>query len=381
MKKICYIILILCFSLVSCAPTENVIDDGTQANTTDLNDYENVLNSLDEEQIGKLPQNIKCVVNDKLNIDSEINIWDATSYYVKSGKVKAINFSENKDKCYDLMEKLAKAINLNKDVCVQSHRSENGNEIYLWDNNYTQDSIAIRNDSALAETHDGKLAVSASKFGTYYSPFNDKDKFRTDKQLMFMSAEEAEELAVKTAKELEINVCEKNELYVLDDKNTLIFPEDDTDKQNDTYVFFMFPDVYGIPYSRCPENEALTGYANKENHLVIAMDEKGISFLDIPPLYDWVETTETGEILHPSSILSKEVDKLKKYVTSGDIEVSEISLEYMLFADKNETYDIKPVWVVYYYQNQLVTGENSYTQKMALYDVYDAYTGEEYRIQ
>ena len=52
MKKICYIILILCFSLVSCAPTENVIDDGTQANTTDLNDYENVLNSLDEEQIG-----------------------------------------------------------------------------------------------------------------------------------------------------------------------------------------------------------------------------------------------------------------------------------------------------------------------------------------
>ena len=41
MKKICYIILILCFSLVSCAPTENVIDDGTQANTTDLNDYEN----------------------------------------------------------------------------------------------------------------------------------------------------------------------------------------------------------------------------------------------------------------------------------------------------------------------------------------------------
>ena len=32
----------------------------------------------------------------------------------------------------------------------------------------------------------------------------------------------------------------KNELYVLDDKNTLIFPEDDTDKQNDTYVFFMF---------------------------------------------------------------------------------------------------------------------------------------------
>ena len=174
---------------------------------------------------------------------------------------------------------------------------------------------------------------------------------------MFMSAEEAEELAVKTAKELEINVCEKNELYVLDDKNTLIFPEDDTDKQNDTYVFFMFPDVYGIPY------------------------EKGISFLDIPPLYDWVETTETGEILHPSSILSKEVDKLKKYVTSGDIEVSEISLEYMLFADKNETYDIKPVWVVYYYQNQLVTGENSYTQKMALYDVYDAYTGEEYRIQ
>lgn len=35
----------------------------------------------------------------------------------------------------------------------------------------------------------------------------------------------------------------------------------------------------------------------------------------------------------------------------------------MLFADKNETYDIKPVWVVYYYQNQLVTGENSYTQK------------------
>lgn len=47
----------------------------------------------------------------------------------------------------------------------------------------------------------------------------------------------------------------------------------------------------------------------------------------------------------------------------------------MLFADKNETYDIKPVWVVYYYQNQLVTGENSYTQKMALYDVYDAYTG------
>lgn len=32
--------------------------------------------------------------NDKLNIDSEINIWDATSYYVKSGKVKAINFSE-----------------------------------------------------------------------------------------------------------------------------------------------------------------------------------------------------------------------------------------------------------------------------------------------
>ena len=335
MKKICYIILILCFSLVSCAPTENVIDDGTQANTTDLNDYENVLNSLDEEQIGKLPQNIKCVVNDKLNIDSEINIWDATSYYVKSGKVKAINFSENKDKCYDLMEKLAKAINLNKDVCVQSHRSENGNEIYLWDNNYTQDSIAIRNDSALAETHDGKLAVSASKFGTYYSPFNDKDKFRTDKQLMFMSAEEAEELAVKTA----------------------------------------------IPYSRCPENEALTGYANQENHLVIAMDEKGISFLDIPPLYDWVETTETGEILHPSSILSKEVDKLKKYVTSGDIEVSEISLEYMLFADKNETYDIKPVWVVYYYQNQLVTGENSYTQKMALYDVYDAYTGEEYRIQ
>ena len=82
-----------------------------------------------------------------------------------------------------------------------------------------------------------------------------------------------------------------------------------------------------------------------------------------------------------ASILSKEVDKLKKYVTSGDIEVSEISLEYMLFADKNETYDIKPVWVVYYYQNQLVTGENSYTQKMALYDVYDAYTGEEYRIQ
>ncbi len=80
-------------------------------------------------------------------------------------------------------------------------------------------------------------------------------------------------------------------------------------------------------------------------------------------MYDWVETTETGEILHPSSILSKEVDKLKKYVTSGDIEVSEISLEYMLFADKNETYDIKPVWVVYYYQNQLVTGENSYTQK------------------
>lgn len=53
----------------------------------------------------------------------------------------------------------------------------------------------------------------------------------------------------------------------------------------------------------------------------------------------------------------------------------------MLFADKNETYDIKPVWVVYYYQNQLVTGENSYTQKMALYNVYDAYTGEEYRIQ
>ena len=154
---------------------------------------------------------------DYLYIYSEINICYVTSFYVKSGKVKAINFSENKDKCYDLMEKLAKAINLNKDVCVQSHRSENGNEIYLWDNNYTQDSIAIRNDSALAETHDGKLAVSASKFGTYYPPFNDKDKFRTDKQLMFMSAEEAEELAVKTAKELEIKVCEKNELYVLDD--------------------------------------------------------------------------------------------------------------------------------------------------------------------
>lgn len=40
----------------------------------------------------------------------------------------------------------------------------------------------------------------------------------------------------------------------------------------------MFPDVYGIPYSRCPENEALTGYANQENHLVIAMDEREFRF-------------------------------------------------------------------------------------------------------
>ena len=61
--------------------------------------------------------------------------------------------------------------------------------------------------------------------------------------------------------------------------------------------------------------------------------------------------------------------------------ITKINNKPALFADKNETYDIKPVWVVYYYQNQLVTGENSYTQKMALYDVYDAYTGEEYRIQ
>ena len=35
MKKICYLLLILSFSMAGCAPTEAVIEDNTQAGTTD----------------------------------------------------------------------------------------------------------------------------------------------------------------------------------------------------------------------------------------------------------------------------------------------------------------------------------------------------------
>ena len=379
MKKKYLILFLCCVTLGGCAPTEAVVENSEVS--TGTSEYEKVLASLDEELIENLPQTIECTVNDKLIVDAEINTWDADGYLIKSGKGKLINFSEDEDKSYELMNQLAELINLNEDDCEQSYRFENDDNIYDWENRSTHDWVQVRKKWAIAVTHDGGIALSASEFGENYLPFNDKEKFKTNKELSFMPIEEAKEMAIDTVNEFEIEVCNRCEIYTLDESNTLLFPESDTDKQIDTYAFFLFPSVNGIPYSRCPENEILTGYINQENHLQVAINENGISYFSIPPLYDWVETTETKEILHPSTILSKEVDKLKQYLTAGDIEVKEISLEYMPFADENEMYNIKPVWMIYYYQNQLVQGEISYEQRVALYDVYDAYTGEEYRIQ
>ena len=77
------------------------------------------------------------------------------------------------------------------------------------------------------------------------------------------------------------------------------------------------------------------------------------------PTYELEKMGTEQEILRPADIIEKQVEMMKSKEETGEMKLSEVSLEYLPVYDKEtELYHMCPVWACYYSQiSHLTMGE------------------------
>ena len=154
-------------------------------------------------------------------------------------------------------------------------------------------------------------------------------------------------------------------------------PEDEENK-NFSYLFLFYQDYFGIPVIRGGADEKITNDEYFEpTQCEVNIDKDGIAWLDTTPAYVSEKMGTEQEILRPADIIEKQVEMMKSKEKTGEMKLSEVSLEYLpVYDEKTDLYHMCPVWACYYSQVVTYYGEVSYDSDEAYMAIYDAYTGE-----
>lgn len=376
MKKILVILLFLSMGITSCAPTE--YSQLTSSTEYDSDKLQELLSSLDTDEVSKLPEHVSVQIEDGLKIDADINTWDIEDYNVTSGYAKIKEFSSDDPETKELMTKLCNYIGKDYDEGKLTIKRADGEADYNL-LTYNDESSVLLGDCVSAMNQQGIYSIDCSTFDKFYTPSNSKKNFATGKEFDFATIKEATDMAKDIAGELDLNleICEKTECYSLDEKNEIMFQNNtETVSRCDSYAIFLFPGHNGIAYSRTPQDEELTGFTNFESTLIININKNGVSYIDTHYIYEWAKDIETKEVIHPHKILEQEIESLEQYQASGDLTITEVSLEYLPIYQDNGEYMMKPVWACYYFQDEHIMGEVEYDIEKTYCDIYDAYSGE-----
>ena len=109
----------------------------------------------------------------------------------------------------------------------------------------------------------------------------------------------------------------------------------------------------------------------------VSVDRDGIAYFQSAPTYELEKMGTEQEILRPADIIEKQVEMMKSKEETGEMKLSEVSLEYLPVYDKEtELYHMCPVWACYYSQTVTHYGEVNYDSEEKYIAIYDACTGE-----
>ena len=191
------------------------------------------------------------------------------------------------------------------------------------------------------------------------------------------------------AEKMGIQVSDTVDCYTLDEKNKRISwldldkfdnhtPEEE-ENRNFSYAIFLYQDYFGIPGLRYdPGDGKLTNDTTFRSSVCeVSVDRDGIAYFQSAPTYELEKMGTEQEILRPADIIEKQVEMMKSKEETGEMKLSEVSLEYLPVYDKEtELYHMCPVWACYYSQTVTHYGEVNYDSEEKYIAIYDAYTGE-----
>lgn len=391
-RKNCAVIMLTsaCLVLTACAPTEFPEQNGTENQDRMESFVEQELAEFGKDDIEKIPDHLTYQVDDLLTVDADIRLWGLSEWKLSDWYATEKNYTESEEEANRLIKEIMQGMGWTYDSKrVECSEYSSGGKRYDVEISDKDERVSIIPDSVFATNASGYISMGQSVFSPCYGPVVDRELYKTGRELEFGTIKESEKKAADFLKKLGFQVSETADCYTLDEKNKRWLWDHDMEKQenhtpedeenkNFSYLFLFYQDYFGIPVIRGGADEKITNDEYFEpNQCEVNIDKDGIAWLDTTPAYVSEKMGTEQEILRPADIIEKQVEMMKSKEGTGEMKLSEVSLEYLPVYDKEtELYHMCPVWACYYSQVVTYLAEVSYDSDEAYMAIYDAYTGE-----
>ena len=339
--------------------------------------------------VEKIPDHLTCQVDDLLMVDADVRLWGLSEWKLSDWYATEKNYTESEEEAHELIQKMMNEAGWKyEEKDVECYRNSEGEKIYYVEISNHEDNVYVLPDRFSYSTERGYVSLNQSDFCGDYKGDN-RELYKTGRELAFGSIKESEQLAVDYAEKMGIQVSDTVDCYTLDEKNKRISwldldkfdnhtPEEE-ENRNFSYAIFLYQDYFGIPGLRYdPGDGKLTNDTTFRSSVCeVSVDRDGIAYFQSAPTYELEKMGTEQEILRPADIIEKQVEMMKSKEETGEMKLSEVSLEYLPVYDKEtELYHMCPVWACYYSQTVTHYGEVNYDSEEKYIAIYDAYTGE-----
>ena len=390
-RKNCAVIMLTsaCLVLTACAPTEFPEQNGTEHQNQMEGVAKQELTEFDTDDVEKIPDHLTCQVDDLLMVDADVRLWGLSEWKLSDWYATEKNYTESEEEAHELIQKMMNEAGWKyEEKDVECYRNSEGEKIYYVEISNHEDNVYVLPDRFSYSTERGYVSLNQSDFCGDYKGDN-RELYKTGRELAFGSIKESEQLAVDYAEKMGIQVSDTVDCYTLDEKNKRISwldldkfdnhtPEEE-ENRNFSYAIFLYQDYFGIPGLRYdPGDGKLTNDTTFRSSVCeVSVDRDGIAYFQSAPTYELEKMGTEQEILRPADIIEKQVEMMKSKEETGEMKLSEVSLEYLPVYDKEtELYHMCPVWACYYSQTVTHYGEVNYDSEEKYIAIYDAYTGE-----
>ena len=390
-RKNCAVIMLTsaCLVLTACAPTEFPEQNGTEHQNQMEGVAKQELTEFDTDDVEKIPDHLTCQVDDLLMVDADVRLWGLSEWKLSDWYATEKNYTESEEEAHELIQKMMNEAGWKyEEKDVECYRNSEGEKIYYVEISNHEDNVYVLPDRFSYSTERGYVSLNQSDFCGDYKGDN-RELYKTGRELAFGSIKESEQLAVDYAEKMGIQVSDTVDCYTLDEKNKRISwldldkfdnhtPEEE-ENRNFSYAIFLYQDYFGIPGLRYdPGDGKLTNDTTFRSSVCeVSVDRDGIAYFQSAPTYELEKMGTEQEILRPADIIEKQVEMMKSKEETGEMKLSEVSLEYLPVYDKEtELYHMCPVWACYYSQTVTHYGEVNYDSEEKYIALYDAYTGE-----
>lgn len=372
MGKRLILLSILCGTLLlaGCGGEKNISDKSEQM----------TIAAVDDSKYGD-GDTIHRQVDKNINIDAEINIPESLQT-LKMKKVKAHRPNVNEKKIKEIFFSKNEKVSKNVDSGYKCREFGKYDSIY-----YT------RKDGS-------RLFYEPADIG--YADFNKEyylnclftdpqfedynlNRYSQEKELSFEKKENVFKKIKKVFDTLNVPISEQYTAYALDhkqlkkeekvmDSDGNIHTENGKKswtKEDDAYYFILHQEINGVPIEKIGYGDGYTGTGVEKTELEAIYGKRGWISFDEQWGFRLEETNTTLDILSVEEALEDFQKKCDMLVLNEQWNISEISLKLLPVFEKDNDYEIRPVW--FFEGDSLDKDEQEYTIRI----MFDAVTGKE----